>query len=183
MPVQFEKLVAGVEAYAETLPVVNALRECIIGNGIGKLPVELVRMIEKFVVEPERERRLVLWSKLKRCWEGKCFLKEDHPIPAEEDWCPCYTCSREECRSKSHPLNVNEHVCKRAPCYLNWLGREPSCRHGKAMMDVHRQDVDKFEEEYSSYGPLYEQESLLERILKIGIWVTQTCFTSTCGLY
>jgi hypothetical protein len=83
VPVQFEKLVAGVEAYSETLPVINAVRECLIDEGIGKLPVELVEIIERFVVEPERERRLVVWSKLKRCWDDKCILKEDHPIPAE----------------------------------------------------------------------------------------------------
>jgi hypothetical protein len=46
VPVQFEKLVAGVEAYSETLPVINAVRECLIDEGIGKLPVELVEIIE-----------------------------------------------------------------------------------------------------------------------------------------
>lgn len=178
VPVQFEKLVAGVEAYSETLPVINAVRECLIDEGIGKLPVELVEIIERFVVEPERERRLVVWSKLKRCWDDKCILKEDHPIPAEQDWCPCYDCSSEECRSKSHPANLNGHVClaQRGICYLNWFGRDPVCRRDRIWRDIHEQNIDKFEDELGSHGRLYEQESLLKRKLNIGFWVTKTCF-------
>jgi hypothetical protein len=138
VPVEFEKLVAGVEAFDKTLPIITALRE----SRIAKLPEELIEMIEEFVLAPERETRLDVWSKLKRCWEGKCVLEDDHPIPADHEGCECRGCAREKCKREA----------------------------------IHRQNVYKFEDEFSSYGPLYERESLLARQLSVGIWVAQTSF-------
>jgi hypothetical protein len=186
LPVRFEKLVAGVQAFEETLPAITALRLCNrFSQGanchIHKLPLELVELVGEFVVEPERERRLLVWSRLKRCWDRKCIFEDDHPIPAEHNGCPCCGCAREECKSMSHPLNLNGHVCLAGPrqCYLSDLNRPMShlrCKFRDTLRGICYENQIKFENEFSSRGPLYKQESLLKRHFGVGIWVTQTSF-------
>jgi hypothetical protein len=186
LPVRFEKLVAHMEAFEETLPAITTLRLCNrFGQGanchIHKLPLELVELVGEFVVEPERERRLVVWSKMKKCWDRKCIYWDDHPIPAEHGGCSCYECAREECKIMSHPLNLNGHVCLAKPhrCFLtdpyDRLYRE-RCTHDKTRSTTCLDNKVKFENEFSSRGPLYKQESLLKRHFGIGIWVTQISF-------
>jgi hypothetical protein len=184
--VPFEKLGAHVQAHVETSPIIAALRLCNrFGNGansyIHKLPIELVERIEKFVVEPERERHLVHWSKLKKCWEGKCILKDDHPIPEQEP-CPCFDCARVECKFKDHPLNLNGHVCLAEPsgCYLiNWRFR-PACikrteSRKETWKEICKQNKQSYEDEFTD-GYLNLQGTLLRKHFGIGIWVTQTAF-------
>jgi hypothetical protein len=88
LPVPIEKLGAHVEAFIETLPAITALRLCRqFGTGpqcfINRLPVELLKTVESFVVEPARESALHTWKKACRCWELKCDIIEDH-YPCEE---------------------------------------------------------------------------------------------------
>jgi len=171
VPVQFEKLVAGVEAFVETRPVVDALRECI----ISKLPLEVVDMIEEFVVAPERERLLVHWTKLKRCWEGKCVLEDDHPISADEVGCECFKCAPEECKDRDHPLNLTAdgHVCPLSICYLTGGRLGPPCLFTKILARICKQNVLEFEEGFL-HGTINHRKPLLEKHLDIDIWSTQT---------
>jgi hypothetical protein len=83
MPVRIDKAGAHLEAYIETLPTINALRLCSrFGSGpqchVSKLPVELVKTIERFIVEPVREEKLYLWSTPYRCFELRCDIIDDH---------------------------------------------------------------------------------------------------------
>ncbi|KAM0701675.1 hypothetical protein Q7P35_010584 [Cladosporium inversicolor] len=63
LPVRVEQLGAHLEAYIATLPTITTLRLC---NRFGasddchinRLPVELVKLIEEYIVEPEREKAL-----------------------------------------------------------------------------------------------------------------------------
>jgi hypothetical protein len=175
LPVCFEKLVAHIEAFEATLPAITALHEYLIARD-PTVPPEVVEMIEEAVVAPEGERHLAIWSRLKKCWEGKCVLEDDHPIPADQDGCPCYDCAREECKSMSHPLNLNGHVCLAKPhrCYLNRSKPNRDCTIGATRETICEQNGYEFEDGFSNYGPLSEMEILLERNFGIGIWVSQT---------
>ena len=83
MPVRVDKLGAHLEAYIKTRPTINALRLCgRFGTGphcyINKLPVELITVIEIFVVEPVRVKALKTWASEYKCFEVKCDLVDDH---------------------------------------------------------------------------------------------------------
>jgi hypothetical protein len=101
LPVRFEKLGAHLEAYVETIPAITALRLCNrFGKGancyIHKLPIELVQMIEDIIIERERERCLVPWSKQTRCWLQECDDFTDHMTPEEQ----IAYCARFDCQAK-----------------------------------------------------------------------------------
>lgn len=108
MPVRIEQLGAHLEVYVETLPIITALRLCNrFGRGeacyIQKLPTELVEMIGQFIVEPEREKRLVSWSKQMRCWRRECLLFRDHLTPEQQDaHCKKFGCDNENCEDQTH---------------------------------------------------------------------------------
>lgn len=72
-----EQLGAHVEAYVATLPTITTLRLCNrFGTGndchVSRLPVELVKLVEELIVEPEREKALSTWSRQHRCYEERC---------------------------------------------------------------------------------------------------------------
>lgn len=80
---RIDKAGAHLQAYIDTLPTIIALRLCSrFGSGpqccINKLPVELVSIIEKFIVEPAREETFVTWSRNYRCFELRCDIIDDH---------------------------------------------------------------------------------------------------------
>lgn len=67
MPVRVEQLGAHLEAYIATLPIITTLRLCNrFGTGnnchINRLPIELVKLIEEYIVRPERNKALLTWS-------------------------------------------------------------------------------------------------------------------------
>jgi hypothetical protein len=79
-----------VEVYDDTLPVITALRLCNrFGKGsdcyIQKLPTELVEAIEQYIVEPEREKCLAVWSRDLKCYSKECNFIDDHLSPEEQD--------------------------------------------------------------------------------------------------
>jgi len=89
LPVRFDKLVAHVEVYVETLLVITALRLCNryrkgTACYIDKLPTELIDRIEQFAVEPEREKRLATWSTKLKCYSRECSFGDDHLSPLEK---------------------------------------------------------------------------------------------------
>lgn len=76
-PVKVEVLGAHLQAYIDLLPTINTLRLCNrFGQGpnayISKLPLELVQKVEKYLVEGERQERLVEWNRVKKCFECTC---------------------------------------------------------------------------------------------------------------
>ena len=86
---RIDLLGAHLEAYVETLPTISALRLCNkFGSGpqcfINKLPVELIGMIEDFVVEPVRERARASWAKEYKCFQGNCRMIDDHLTREEQ---------------------------------------------------------------------------------------------------
>jgi hypothetical protein len=79
IPVDAAQLVAHVEAYIRTLPVVNTVRACNrFGKGpqchIRKLPVELVQNILDYHVSAMRKRKRKKCVKLLRCYEDSCTI-------------------------------------------------------------------------------------------------------------
>jgi len=98
--VRVDQLGAHLESYIATLPTITALRLCNrFGTGdnchVNRLPIELVKLIEEHVVEPEREKTLTSWSRQQRCYEGKCGLFDHYSETQEEvyqiyhDLCGC----------------------------------------------------------------------------------------------
>jgi hypothetical protein len=106
--VRIDKLGAHLEAYANTLPVVTALRLCNrLGKGascyIKKLPIELVETIEQFVLDSERERCLAFWSKELKCWKEECAMYDEHLTQQEQEiFCAQFGCTREDCNDEVH---------------------------------------------------------------------------------
>ena len=84
-----EQLGAHLEAYVATLPTITTLRLCNrFGTGndchVNRLPVELVKLVEEQIVEPERERALLTWSRQHRCYEERCTLFDHYSETQEE---------------------------------------------------------------------------------------------------
>jgi hypothetical protein len=119
--VRIEKLGAHLEAYTNTLPVITALRLCNrFGKGtncyISKLPTELIDAIEHLVLEPERERCLVSWSKELKCWKRDCNMFEDHFTPEEQEiFCAHHLCMTNGCEDEAHTTGGEKdphgHIC------------------------------------------------------------------------
>ena len=68
---------AHLEAYINTLPVVNAIKLCNrYGRGenvgISKLPVELVLCVAEYIVQDERDRQLSIWTRDFQCFQLLC---------------------------------------------------------------------------------------------------------------
>lgn len=89
MPIRVEQLGAHLEVYVATLPTITTLRLCNrFGTGnnchVNRLPVELVKLVEELIVEPEREKALSTWSRQHRCYEDRCTLFEHYSETQEE---------------------------------------------------------------------------------------------------
>lgn len=89
LPVRVEQLGAHLEAYIATLPTIATLRLCNrFGTGndchIKRLPVELVKLIEEYVVEPEREKAFSTWSQQHKCYEEQCTVYDHYSETREE---------------------------------------------------------------------------------------------------
>jgi hypothetical protein len=116
--VRIDKLGAHLEAYVETLPVITTLRLCNrFGKGtISKLPTELTDAIEHLVLEPERERCLISWSKELKCWKRECNMFEDHFTPEEQEiFCAHHLCMTNGCEDEAHTTGGEKdphgHIC------------------------------------------------------------------------
>lgn len=115
---RIEKLGAHLEAYVDTLPVITSLRLCHrYGKGansyIYKLPIELVGIIEQFVVEPEREKHLATWSKEPKCRNKECKM-HDHFTPEEHEvFGAHHGCMRQGCEDEAHTTfgKPHGHAC------------------------------------------------------------------------
>ena len=151
-----EKLGAHLEAYVDTLPVITALRLCNkFGKGpechIRKLPTEIVDAVEELVINLEREKRLIRWSQLLRCYTGQCNPENGHPLSGEENVCYAdHDCVLEDCAHQFHEFHNATH---REVCLNN--SRE-------------------FERELRS-GSLWSRRKLLRSQLGIALWISPTC--------
>ena len=84
-----EQLGAHLEAYIATLPMIITLRLCNrFGTGddchVNRLPIELVKLIEEYIVGPERKMALLTWSQQKKCNEKKCKVFDHYSATKEE---------------------------------------------------------------------------------------------------
>lgn len=119
MQVRVEQVAAHLTAYANTLPIITALRLCNrFGTGndchVNKLPIELVELIGEHVVVPEREASLEFYSGSLRCNEGRC-KPLDHYTQEEiyDAYHNSYGCVDQKCV----PRHVDDHIeCAHGAC-------------------------------------------------------------------
>ena len=76
---KFERFCAHLEAYVDTLPVLNTLRLCKrFGQGphcvVTKLPEELIQQIENYVIDDVRAEKRERWAPSLLCFEEECSL-------------------------------------------------------------------------------------------------------------
>lgn len=77
LPVPIDVLGAHLEAYVTLLPTTTGLRLCNrFGRGdharVQALPIELMELIETYLVRATREELREHWSTLLKCWENRC---------------------------------------------------------------------------------------------------------------
>ena len=77
MPVSVDILGAHLQAYAELQPVLNTLRLCNrFGKGdhaaVSQLPIELVNVIEDYLLETTRDELRQQWTASLICWTNRC---------------------------------------------------------------------------------------------------------------
>ncbi|KAM3416448.1 hypothetical protein BST61_g8043 [Cercospora zeina] len=82
VPVKIEQLGAHLEAYSSLQPVFNEVRLCNrFGSGpkaaITKLPFELVKQVERYLIQDKQEELVPAWTRDLRCWENVC-IPGDH---------------------------------------------------------------------------------------------------------
>jgi hypothetical protein len=75
--VRAEQLRAHLEIYVTTLPQITTLRLCNrFGTGdnchVNKMPIELIKLVEEHLIEPERQSLLDYHSGTLKCCEGSC---------------------------------------------------------------------------------------------------------------
>lgn len=138
---RIDELGAHLEAYARTLPTITTLRLCNrFGTGddchISRLPVELVKLIEDHIIEPERKDALEIWSQTLKCGEGRCEpfkhygdedlyrfyhstygclndgCKTDHPQINNLDECYHYECVGDKCPAWRYDRDSNSKIRK-----------------------------------------------------------------------
>jgi hypothetical protein len=190
--VRIDKLGAHLEAYANTLPVVTALRLCNrLGKGascyIKKLPTELVETIEQFVLDSERERCLAFWSKELKCWKEECAMYDEHLTQQEQEiFCAQFGCTREDCNDEAHMFGgeggePHGHACLgRGSC-----GLVHSLSYEEAVISVHKKLYEQTHEAECSDnrakfqhkiddGVLYSYRHLLKTHFGVDFWTTTT---------
>lgn len=77
VPVPVARLGVHLQAYVDLLPVINTLRLCNrYGKGmqvaVTKLPVEIVTVIERYLIDDTRAQLRDVWEAAFRCWEHRC---------------------------------------------------------------------------------------------------------------
>lgn len=98
IPVNLTRLVASLEALtsidpaARTLRLCKRFREC---PTITKLPVEIIEMIIKAMLEQERNYQDELWSRAQACGESRC---EHVNLPVQESIWDGYYDANQDCK-------------------------------------------------------------------------------------
>lgn len=89
IPVAAEVLGAHVDAYFTTLlPTINALRAChryAQDKPVSRLPVELIAIIEDFLIAEEREKKSLEWNRDFRCFQQECDFDDESQHFSEDE--------------------------------------------------------------------------------------------------
>ena len=88
IPVAAEVLGAHLDAYLTLLPTINALRAChryAQDKPVSRLPVELVTIIEDFLIAEEREKKSLEWNRDFRCFQQDCDFDDESEHFSEDE--------------------------------------------------------------------------------------------------